>query len=66
MRSDTDCEGASESDSQTERAAQTAQKKTSRAPRRGVTTEDQSNDQDELVGKYRNMSLAGAGTVKME
>ncbi|XP_072219134.1 DIS3-like exonuclease 2 isoform X1 [Leuresthes tenuis] len=60
VRSDTDCEGASESDTQMERVAQTAQKKTNGAPRRGVAAEDQRNDQDEPGGKYVNTSLAGA------
>lgn len=63
MRSDTDCEGASESETQKENMARTAQKKMERTPRPDVIVEDQCSDQDELVHKVQNVSLADTGTV---
>ncbi|XP_008275897.1 DIS3-like exonuclease 2 isoform X1 [Stegastes partitus] len=51
VRSDTDCEGASESETQKEHVVQRAQKKTERAPSPDVIVEDQCSDQDEIVSK---------------
>lgn len=62
MRSDTDCEGTSESEIQKENMVQTAKKKTGRTPRPDVTVEDQCSDPDELIGKVQNTNLTG--TVK--
>ncbi|XP_037537388.1 DIS3-like exonuclease 2 isoform X2 [Nematolebias whitei] len=58
VKSDTDCEGASESGTQTERRQPTAQKKISH----GVAVEDQSSEVDELISKYQNMSISDPGT----
>lgn len=63
MRSDTDCEGASESDTQKENKLQKAQKKTERPPRPDVTVEDRCSDQDELISKVQNVTLTHTGTV---
>lgn len=57
MKSDTDCEGASESETQTNRRQQLAQKKNP-----GVAVEDQSSEVEELVSKYQNMSISDPGT----
>lgn len=51
MRSDTDCEGASESDTP---VVQTATKKTESTPGTDVVAEGQCSDQDEVSGKYQN------------
>lgn len=56
MKSDTDCEGASES----ENTVQTVQKKTAHTPRPDVNVEDQCSDQDEVISKS---TLADTGTV---
>ena len=63
MRSDTDCEGASESETQKENTAQTAQKKTGSTPRPDVIVENQCNDQDELIRRVQNATLTETGTV---
>ena len=63
VRSDTDCEGASESETQREHIAQ---KKTEKTPRPDVIVEDQCSDQDELVNKFQNTTLTDTGTVKMQ
>ncbi|KAE8291272.1 DIS3-like exonuclease 2 [Larimichthys crocea] len=47
VKSDTDCEGASES----ENTVQTVLKKTAHTPRPDVNVEDQSSDQDEVISK---------------
>uniref|UniRef100_A0A3B5BDQ1 DIS3-like exonuclease 2 n=1 Tax=Stegastes partitus TaxID=144197 RepID=A0A3B5BDQ1_9TELE len=60
VRSDTDCEGASESETQKEHVVQRAQKKTERAPSPDVIVEDQCSDQDEIVSK----KISDTGTVK--
>uniref|UniRef100_A0A8C4DX75 DIS3-like exonuclease 2 n=1 Tax=Dicentrarchus labrax TaxID=13489 RepID=A0A8C4DX75_DICLA len=57
VRSDTDCEGASESDTQRENTVQKAQMKTARTPRPDVIMEDQCSDQDELIRKIINVWL---------
>uniref|UniRef100_A0AAQ5ZAS7 DIS3-like exonuclease 2 n=1 Tax=Amphiprion ocellaris TaxID=80972 RepID=A0AAQ5ZAS7_AMPOC len=49
VRSDTDCEGASESETQKEHIMQRAQKKRERAPSPDVIVEDQCSDQEELI-----------------
>ncbi|KAI4809719.1 hypothetical protein KUCAC02_018585 [Chaenocephalus aceratus] len=51
VRSDTDCDGASESDTQKDNVVQRAQKKTERKPRPNVNVEDRCSDQDELIRK---------------
>lgn len=56
MKSDTDCEGPSES----ENTVQTALKKTAHTPRPDVLVEDQCSDQDEVISKN---TLADTGTV---
>uniref|UniRef100_A0A3Q1FN38 DIS3-like exonuclease 2 n=1 Tax=Acanthochromis polyacanthus TaxID=80966 RepID=A0A3Q1FN38_9TELE len=57
VRSDTDCEGASESETQKEHVMQRAQKKTERAPSPDVIVEDQCSDQEELISKVKNITL---------
>uniref|UniRef100_A0A8C4DUZ8 DIS3-like exonuclease 2 n=1 Tax=Dicentrarchus labrax TaxID=13489 RepID=A0A8C4DUZ8_DICLA len=61
-QSDTDCEGASESDTQRENTVQKAQMKTARTPRPDVIMEDQCSDQDELIRKVQNTTLTDTGT----
>lgn len=61
VRSDTDCEGASESDTQKENMVQKAQKKTERPLRPDVTVEDQCSDQDELIARVQNVTLTYPG-----
>ncbi|XP_070701594.1 DIS3-like exonuclease 2 isoform X2 [Pempheris klunzingeri] len=58
VRSDTDCEGASESESQREN---TAQKKTACTPGRDLIVEDQCSDQDEVIRKVENITLTDTG-----
>lgn len=65
VKSDTDCEGSSESENQRENTAQTAQKKTAHTPRPDVIVEDQCSDQDELVRRVQNTALTETGTVMM-
>lgn len=60
MRSDTEGEGASESDTQKETIVQTAQKKTDRMPRPGGVVEGQSSDQEELR-KLQNTTFTDTG-----
>ncbi|KAM9349288.1 DIS3-like exonuclease 2 [Symphorus nematophorus] len=57
VRSDTDCEGASESETQKENMMQTAQMKTGCTPRPDVTVEDQCSDQDELLRRVQNITF---------
>uniref|UniRef100_UPI0037E84806 DIS3-like exonuclease 2 isoform X2 n=1 Tax=Semicossyphus pulcher TaxID=241346 RepID=UPI0037E84806 len=61
VRSDTDCEGASESDTQRDNTVQMAKKKAQRTPGPDVTVEDQSSDQDELIRKVQNTTLTDPG-----
>lgn len=51
VRSDTDCEGSSESEAQRENTVQTAQKQTASAFSPDVIVEEQCSDQDELIRK---------------
>uniref|UniRef100_A0A672ZH87 DIS3-like exonuclease 2 n=1 Tax=Sphaeramia orbicularis TaxID=375764 RepID=A0A672ZH87_9TELE len=53
--SDTDCEGASESEIQRDHMAVKAQKKPEQLSRPDGTVEDQSSDQDELISKPRRV-----------
>lgn len=53
VRSDTDCEGASESDTPT---VQTSAKKTKSTPSSAVSVEEQCSDRDEQNNKYQNIS----------
>ncbi|XP_069020541.1 DIS3-like exonuclease 2 [Embiotoca jacksoni] len=59
VRSDTDCEGSSESETPREQVVQPPQKKTERTPRPDVTREDQCSDQDELISKHQSITLTG-------
>uniref|UniRef100_A0A3Q3AG66 DIS3-like exonuclease 2 n=1 Tax=Kryptolebias marmoratus TaxID=37003 RepID=A0A3Q3AG66_KRYMA len=61
VKSDTDCEGASESETQTDHLQQTPQRKTTRAPSAGVTAKDPSGEVDELVSKCQSTSISDAG-----
>uniref|UniRef100_A0A4W6BXV8 DIS3-like exonuclease 2 n=1 Tax=Lates calcarifer TaxID=8187 RepID=A0A4W6BXV8_LATCA len=54
VRSDTECEGASESETQREHVAQTMQKKTDLP---------QCSDQDEPISKFQKSTLTDTGTV---
>uniref|UniRef100_A0A8D3D8X3 DIS3-like exonuclease 2 n=1 Tax=Scophthalmus maximus TaxID=52904 RepID=A0A8D3D8X3_SCOMX len=60
VRSDTECEGASESETKREHVVQ---KKLERTPRPDVIVEDRYNDRDELVSKVQNIALSDKGTV---
>ncbi|KAG7525593.1 DIS3-like exonuclease 2 [Solea senegalensis] len=64
VRSDTDCEGASGSETQKENLVQTTQKKREHTPRPDGIVEGQCSDQDELISKVHNMSLAGTGGLQ--
>ncbi|XP_076601394.1 DIS3-like exonuclease 2 [Chaetodon auriga] len=61
VRSDTDCEGASESESQRDNMVQTALKKTAHVPSPDVIVEDQYSDQDELIRAVHSTSLTDTG-----
>lgn len=62
VRSDTECEGASESDTQKENTVRPSQKKTTeRMPRPDGVSEDQCSDQDELPRKVQNTPLTDTG-----
>ncbi|XP_076018288.1 DIS3-like exonuclease 2 [Genypterus blacodes] len=62
VKSDTDCEGASESETQREKMTKTPQKKQEPCPRPGVAVEDQCSDQDEIISKANNIAdNAGKG-----
>ncbi|XP_044074661.1 DIS3-like exonuclease 2 isoform X2 [Siniperca chuatsi] len=61
VRSDTDCEGASESETQRDNMVQTAKKKAQRTPRPDVTAEDQCSDQDELISRVQSSTLTDTG-----
>lgn len=63
MRSDTDCEGSSESETQRENIVRTVQKKTVHTPRPDFIVEDQSSDKDELINKVQNITLTCTGSV---
>lgn len=58
VRSDTECEGASESETKREHVVQ---KKLERTPRPDVIVEDRYNDRDELVSKVQNIALSDKG-----
>ncbi|XP_034558408.1 DIS3-like exonuclease 2 isoform X2 [Notolabrus celidotus] len=58
VRSDTDCDGTSDLESQRDG---TAQKKRAQASRPAVNVGDQSSDQDELVRKVQSATLADPG-----
>nr|XP_040027407.1 DIS3-like exonuclease 2 isoform X1 [Gasterosteus aculeatus aculeatus]XP_040027408.1 DIS3-like exonuclease 2 isoform X1 [Gasterosteus aculeatus aculeatus] len=58
VKSDTDCEGTSESDTQKENMGPTVQKRTTeRTPRPAGVEDDQCSDQDELIRKLQNTAL---------
>lgn len=57
VRSDTDGDGASESETQKENTVRKAQKKTARRP--DAIAEDQCSDQDDVVRQAQNMTLTG-------
>lgn len=63
VRSDTDCEGSSESEIQRESKAQMEQKKGADVPKPDVIAENQCRHEDELVKKLQNTSLTCTGTV---
>lgn len=64
MKSDTDCEGTSESDTQKENMGPTVQKRTTeRTPRPAGVEDDQCSDQDELIRKLQNTALTDTGAV---
>lgn len=63
MRSDTDCEGSSESETQKENMVQKVQKKTVDIPRPDFIVEDQCSNKDELVRNVQNINLTCTGTV---
>ncbi|XP_054889759.1 DIS3-like exonuclease 2 [Poeciliopsis prolifica] len=61
VKSDTDCDGTSESDTQTEHVLRTAQKSAGHGPSPNVRAEDQSSDPEELLGKRPDVSCANTG-----
>lgn len=63
VRSDTDCEGSSESETQKENMVQKVQKKTVDIPRPDFIVEDQCSNKDELVRNVQNINLTCTGTV---
>ncbi|KAF7652878.1 hypothetical protein LDENG_00091060 [Lucifuga dentata] len=62
VRSDTDCEGASESETLREET-QSAQKKQKQPPKPDVVVEEQCSNQDEIINKVKNIRLGA--TEKM-
>ncbi|KAM3866069.1 DIS3-like exonuclease 2 [Diretmus argenteus] len=65
--SNTDCEGASESDSQAgTKLRKKPLKKKERLPSPDVIVEDQYSDQDELVSRVKNIALNAADNEDME
>uniref|UniRef100_M4AB91 DIS3-like exonuclease 2 n=1 Tax=Xiphophorus maculatus TaxID=8083 RepID=M4AB91_XIPMA len=62
--SDTDCDGTSESDTQTEHVLRTAQKSAGHGPSPNVRAEDQSNDPEEVLRNRPDVSCADTGTVE--
>lgn len=63
VRSDTDCEGASESEIQRDHMAVKAQKKPEQLSRPDGTVGDQSSDQDELLSKPRRVTNTDPSTT---
>lgn len=63
MRSDTECEGSSETETQKENMVQKVQKKTAGIPRPGSVNEDPDSNKNELTRKVQNTSLTCTGTV---
>lgn len=63
MRSDTECEGSSETETQKENMVQKVQKKTAGVPGPSSVNEDPNSDKNELARKVQNASLACTGTV---
>ncbi|MED6260087.1 DIS3-like exonuclease 2 [Ataeniobius toweri] len=61
VRSDTDCDGTSESDTQAEHVLRTAQKRTWHAPTPNLVVEDQSSDPEELPRKRPDISITDPG-----
>ncbi|XP_014859932.1 PREDICTED: DIS3-like exonuclease 2 [Poecilia mexicana] len=61
VKSDTDCDGTSESDTQTEHVPRTAQKSAGHGPSPDVRVEDQSSDPEELLRKRPDVSCADTG-----
>uniref|UniRef100_A0A3B3WCQ3 DIS3-like exonuclease 2 n=1 Tax=Poecilia mexicana TaxID=48701 RepID=A0A3B3WCQ3_9TELE len=57
VKSDTDCDGTSESDTQTEHVPRTAQKSAGHGPSPDVRVEDQSSDPEELLRKRPDVSF---------
>ncbi|XP_019963076.2 DIS3-like exonuclease 2 [Paralichthys olivaceus] len=57
VRSDTDCDGASESETQKEHVVKTPQKKKEHTCRPDATVGDHCRDQDELFSKVQNITL---------
>ncbi|MEQ2188070.1 hypothetical protein GOODEAATRI_011209 [Goodea atripinnis] len=64
VRSDTDCDGTSESDTQAEHVLRTAQKRTWHAPTPNLVVEDQSSDPEELPRKRPDISITDPGHLK--
>lgn len=63
MRSDTDCEGSSESETQRENMVQTVHEKTACNSKPDFTVDDQSSDKDQLIRKVQSITLTCPGTV---
>ncbi|XP_005804662.1 DIS3-like exonuclease 2 [Xiphophorus maculatus] len=61
VKSDTDCDGTSESDTQTEHVLRTAQKSAGHGPSPNVRAEDQSNDPEEVLRNRPDVSCADTG-----
>ncbi|XP_043989135.1 DIS3-like exonuclease 2 isoform X2 [Gambusia affinis] len=61
VKSDTDCDSTSESDTQTEHVLRTAQKSAGHGPSPNVRAEDQSSDPEELLRKRPDVSCADTG-----
>lgn len=63
MRSDYNCHGSSESETQRENVVGQVQKPTVLKARPDFIAEDESSDKDELTRKVHDLSLSCTGTV---
>lgn len=63
VRSDTECEGSSETEAQKGNMLQKAQKKTADDPGPSSVNKDPNGDKNEVTRKVQNTSLTCTGTV---
>lgn len=64
VKSDSDCHGSSESDSQRENVALAGQKNAAASSRPDSAVEDECSDRDDVTRDVQNLSLGCPGTLK--